>query len=124
MVSSARARVLVALFYLAIISYLFFLPGSAFPKNNWFSKVYFDKWVHIGFFFVLVVLWLWALNLFKKAMFILLIVCAAMYGLAVELVQDQFIPNRSFDVGDWMADMAGAFAGLWFWKGYIKNRPL
>jgi hypothetical protein len=60
--SSRSGRIATALLYFAVISFLFCLPGSAFPKNNWLSKVHFDKWVHIGFFALLLVLWLWALH--------------------------------------------------------------
>ena len=109
-----------ALLYFAVISFLFCLPGSAFPKNNWLSKVHFDKWVHIGFFALLLVLWLWALTPRTKGILGLL-VAALLYGLLVELVQDRFIPNREMDMGDWAADVAGSFGGLWFWSRYIKK---
>jgi VanZ family protein len=121
--SSRSGRIATALLYFAVISFLFCLPGSAFPKNNWLSKVHFDKWVHIGFFALLVVLWLWALAPGKRGI-VWLLLAAALYGLCVEVVQDRFIPNRSLDIGDWAADVAGSFAGLWFWNRYIKNRPL
>lgn len=81
-----RSRVLLASVYLIIISALFCLPGSALPKADWLSKIYFDKWVHIGFFFVLIIIWLWALQLFKKAI-VFLLIAAAIYGLTVEIVQ-------------------------------------
>ncbi|HUQ97705.1 MAG TPA: VanZ family protein [Chitinophagaceae bacterium] len=121
MILSARIRLSLALLYFLIISFLFCLPGSVLPKEDWLSKIYFDKWVHIGFFAVLVVLWLWALLPSKKVLVWLLLAAAAVYGITVEIVQDQFIPNRSFDIGDWMADMTGSFIGLWFWNRYIKK---
>ena len=120
MITVASGRIALALFYLIFISVLFCLPGSALPKATWLSKVHFDKWVHAGFFFVLIVVWLWALKLFHKPMPVV-VLGAALYGLIVELTQHYFIPNRSFDAGDWMADMAGACVGLWFWKRYIKK---
>ena len=120
MLISARIRILLAIVYFLIITFLFCLPGSALPKSNWFSKVYFDKWVHIGFFVVLLLLWLWALMPARRGM-IGIVVAAAVYGITVEIVQDQFIPNRSFDLGDWVADMTGSFLGLWVWYRYIKK---
>ena len=123
MVWSARMRLLAALIYLFFISVLFFLPGSVLPEENWLSKIYFDKWVHIGLFAVLLVLWLWVLDPGKIGVRRLLLAAAA-YGIVVELIQYQFIPNRSFDMFDWVADMTGSFAGIWFWGRYIKNRPL
>jgi VanZ family protein len=34
------------------------------------------------------------------------------YGIAIEFIQKYFIPNRSFDLGDIMADMVGISLGL------------
>lgn len=109
-----------ACIYFIVISVLFFLPGSVLPKEDWLSKIYFDKWVHTGFFAVLVMLWLWVLMPEKKGV-IWLIAAAALYGISVEIIQDRFIPNRSFDLGDWIADMTGSFLGLWLWHRYIKK---
>ncbi len=47
---------------------------------------------------------------------------AAFYGIGVETVQDQFIANRSFDIGDWIADMIGAVAGIWVWRWGQQNK--
>ncbi|MGV3657721.1 MAG: VanZ family protein [Chitinophagaceae bacterium] len=131
MLPSKKARITIAIVYLLIISALFCLPGSAFPKNNWLSKIGFDKWVHIGFFAVLIILWNWAANSTKRSYTILIMASAITYGLLVEYVQHNFIPNRGFDIGDWIADIAGSFAGLWLWTAYLrnwwgiqKNRPL
>lgn len=99
------------------------LPGSAFPTNNWFSKVYFDKWVHIGFFTALVFLLLSVVKRFVSDKW-KPILLAALYGLLIELIQHFFIANRAFDAGDWIADMAGAFLGLGLWSWtYRKNKP-
>jgi VanZ family protein len=118
-----RVRFILALLYVTFISVMFFLPGSAFPKETWLSKIYFDKWVHIGFFLVLLLLWLWALLPSRLGTYWLLAI-AAVYGISVEIVQDQFVSNRSFDLGDWVADMTGALVAVWLWGRYRKNRPL
>jgi VanZ family protein len=104
------------IFYWLFISWLFMLPGSALPTNNWFSKVYFDKWVHIGFFIALVFLLLSAIKRFVQIRWMPMGI-AISYGFIIELIQHFFIPNRAFDLGDWIADTAGAFLGLglWFW---------
>jgi uncharacterized protein YfiM (DUF2279 family) len=44
----------------------------------------------------------------------------AIYGLLIEIIQDQYITNRSFDWGDWFADMAGSITGILLWR-YIKK---
>ena len=111
--------------WLLFITILFFLPGSSFPKQNWFSKIYIDKWVHTGVFAVLLFLWRSAFELQLKYYHLLLLIFALLYGFTVELVQKQWVPNRDFDLYDIMADMAGAILGLvvWFWFNK-KNRPL
>ena len=121
MLQQQRTRLTVAITYLLIISVLFCLPGSAFPKNNWLSDIYFDKWVHIGFFALLIILWNWAANSTDRQYTTIIMMAAAAYGLLVEFVQHNFIPNRGFDVGDWIADIAGSLLGLWFWNRYIKK---
>jgi VanZ family protein len=115
-----RVRFILALLYVTFISVMFFLPGSAFPKETWLSKIYFDKWVHIGFFLVLLLLWLWALLPSRLGTYWLLAI-AAVYGISVEIVQDQFVSNRSFDLGDWVADMTGALVAVWLWGRYRKK---
>ncbi|HUC81794.1 MAG TPA: VanZ family protein [Flavisolibacter sp.] len=109
-----------AIAWLLVISVLFFLPGSALPKETWLNDIQFDKWVHFGFFALLLFLWRFFLPAAKKYSWFLLL-GALFYGLGVELVQHYLIANRSFDMGDVAADMAGAVAGILFWQGYIKK---
>jgi len=44
------------------------------------------------------------------------------YGIVMEFIQKYFIPNRSFDIGDIIADAAGSLLGLIYsaWR-YIKK---
>ncbi len=119
---SKNRRWLILFLYFIFISILFFLPGSAFPKTNWLSKIWFDKWVHIGLFAVLNFLTCWAFAINSKQTIIIVLAIAALYGISVEFIQDQFVLNRSFDWGDWLADIAGSILGLFVWKqGYIKK---
>ncbi|MGJ7030732.1 VanZ family protein [Niabella hirudinis] len=107
-----------ALAYFILTIVLLTLPGSAFPKEDIFDQIYFDKWVHIGLFSLLVLLWnLW----FAKKMqlqnkptriFIIVSLLALGYGIIMEFVQKWYIPNRSFDLGDIIADGVGAVIGL------------
>src|SRR3954454_5356595 len=46
-----------AFIWLIITFILLVLPGSDIPKAPIFNLVYFDKWVHIGMFGVLMLLW-------------------------------------------------------------------
>ncbi|MGZ8557770.1 MAG: hypothetical protein ACXWWC_05535, partial [Chitinophagaceae bacterium] len=32
------------------------LPGSAFPDDGWLDKLWLDKWVHVGMFAIMTIL--------------------------------------------------------------------
>jgi VanZ family protein len=116
----------IAWFIISII--LLTLPGSSFPKENWFSKFELDKWVHIGMFAILVTLWCWAmLKIFSlstklRTIFIWIGLLCLIYGVGMEFLQKYFIPNRSFDAGDIIADAVGCTLGVFFSRTrYIKK---
>jgi hypothetical protein len=118
-----------AIFWLILSTILLTVPGSAFPKENWLDKIWFDKWVHIGIFSIMVVLWCWSVSQLlpkhKKLFlpFILIAIVFTGYGIAMEFVQQNFIKNRSFDTGDIIADAAGCVAGFIFsrWRFIPKQ---
>ena len=114
-------KLLLAVSVLIFFSFLFCLPGSAIPKDDWLDAIWADKWVHIGIFTVLIFLWCRALEITALNVFVGVIIVAVLYGLMVEIVQDRFIPNRSFDLTDLVADFIGSLIGLWLWIRYIKK---
>jgi VanZ family protein len=107
-----------------MMSALFVLPGSSLPKTDWLAKIQLDKIVHFVLFFILSFLFLKGLMIEKKIQILLLLACSSVYGATVEVIQHQFIANRSFDGGDILANMAGAIAGVLAGLRYIKNKPL
>ena len=114
--------------WLLISTFLLTIPGSAFPKENWLEKLWVDKWVHLGMFSIMVFLWCWATMKIpqaaaqRKKTFIIIACVALVYGGAMEFVQHYLIPNRSFDIGDIIADAVGCAIGLLFsWQRYIKK---
>ena len=123
-----KPSVLPGILWLIISTVLLTLPGSALPKEDFFDKVYFDKWVHIGMFAIMVVLWCWAMlkkytapGSLKRIFFFMALIWLS-YGIVMEFVQLFFIKNRSFDIGDIAADAVGSFAGLFYsMKRYIKK---
>jgi VanZ family protein len=102
--------------WLLLITYLFLLPGSSFRTDDWMSKVQLDKWIHIFFFLVLVLLWSKGLKLGNRSELAGLVAVCAVYGIMIEIIQFRFVPNRSFDLLDIVADVLGAIAGAWLWK--------
>ncbi|RYZ59674.1 MAG: VanZ family protein [Chitinophagaceae bacterium] len=113
----ARIRLLPFL-WLFVITVLFLLPGSALPKSEMIIP-HFDKYVHFGFFAVLLFLWRFQFSAALRVS-VLLLVMAFVYGMGIEVIQHYLIANRSFDMGDVWADMAGAVAGVLAWV-YIKK---
>lgn len=113
-------------FFISIV--LLTLPGSSFPKEDLLDKLWFDKWIHIAMFGIMAVLFCWGLSkqeIFPKKIkshFILVGIFCLLYGIAMEFVQKCWVPNRSFDIGDIIADGAGCAAGiLHSYKRYIKK---
>jgi hypothetical protein len=117
-----------AIFWFIISTILLTLPGSSLPKNDWLGKIWADKWVHIALFAIMAFLWCWAMlrkystNERLKIIFIQIGIAVLAYGIAMEFVQKYFIPNRSFDVGDIIADAAGCIGGVVYSiSRYIKK---
>lgn len=105
-----------AIAWFITLTILLCLPGSAFPQEDWLDKIWFDKWVHFGLFAGMVVLFCGPRSPMAgyagwKKWFLFTAIIAADYGILMEFVQRYLIPNRSFDMGDIVADMAGAAAG-------------
>ncbi|HEY0434756.1 MAG TPA: VanZ family protein, partial [Chitinophagaceae bacterium] len=92
--------------WLAVTTVLLCLPGSVLPKAGWFDKIWLDKFIHIGLFGTLCWLccrtaWLFSKN---KSSFLAAVVLCIVYGAVMEFVQKYFIPNRSFEIKDIIAD--------------------
>jgi len=117
-----------AICWLIISTVLLTIPGSSFPKKNWLGTIWIDKWVHIGIFTIMSVLWCRAIlqkHYEKKRLkniFWGLGIIWLSYGIGMEFVQKYYIPNRSFDMGDIIADAAGCTIGVVYSiRRYIKN---
>jgi hypothetical protein len=114
-----------AVLWFILITILFVLPGSEFPEEDWFHRVYLDKWVHSGFFFLLV--YLFAVPLIGRGInnsakwLFRITMLAIVYGIIIEFIQKWWIPGRSFDVTDMIFDIIGASAG-WLWSKRLTGR--
>ena len=57
-----------------------------------------------------------------KKGFIVIALLALAYGIGMEFVQKYFVLNRSFDVGDILADAGGCAVGWFFsYRSFIKK---
>jgi len=114
------STIVFAVIWLLLVTGLLCTPGAKLPKITWGDKIWFDKWVHIFLFMILVILWSKAYSHDKKILtdrrkvFFKIMVVGSFYGIAMELVQKYFIPFRSFDLGDIIADGVGCVAGYFF----------
>jgi VanZ family protein len=108
-----------AIIWFVFITILFVLPGSDFPDEDWFHKIYLDKWVHSGFFFLLVYLFEmpFILEDASASKWLVRITAAAiLYGIAIEFIQKWWVPGRSFDVIDMIFDSIGSIAAFYYGK--------
>ena len=111
-----------AIIWLVLSTIAFCLPGSALPKNDWFDVIHLDKWIHVGLFTVMILLW--CLPLLYKSLipstltrlFLWISVAFFCYGILMEFIQYFFVPNRSFDFLDIASDAAGCLVGFLFVK--------
>lgn len=96
------------------------LPGTSFPKSHLFDIPYFDKWVHIVMFGLLCSLFslpikdLLISNSQKRNWFLSIPLIGIGYGISMEFVQKYWIPNRSFEVMDILADSVGCLLAFVF----------
>jgi VanZ family protein len=123
-----RIFFILALSWFILTIILLILPGSVLPKAVWLDKIWADKWVHIFLFGMLVILWcryFYKMSFEKKDLkkiFLWLMLSGVLYGVIMEFVQKYFVPNRSFDLGDIIADAIGSLSGFFYSiRQYIKK---
>jgi VanZ family protein len=111
-----------------LVNLLCFMPGSELPvASDWMSRIYFDKWVHVGLFTVLAFLFMYPVlrtsweNPVKRNYFLKIALAASLWGLVIEFIQKFYISGRSFDLYDWLCDSAGALIALLFTR-WLLNR--
>lgn len=102
------------------ITLLFVLPG---PKEMAIPIPYLDKVVHFCLHGLFVFLWLRCF--FKKRstinISIILVVLCMGYGIAIEVVQQHYIENRSGNVWDVFANMLGTLSGWFVFRKSLKT---
>lgn len=109
---------------LLVITVLLLMPSSDLPQNPFFELIYFDKWVHVGLFAMLMFLWgipgtRYVMNL-KKHLLLIALLCV-LYGIVMEYAQQTLTEDRSFDPIDMIADTAGVALGYVGLKMYKKK---
>lgn len=109
-----------AIIWFLITIVLFTLPPSRLPDDEIFKIPQQDKIIHFIIFLSLVYLFSWPLTkstlttLQKRSWYITIALYALVYGIAIEFIQKYFVPNRSYDGWDILADAVGCLAGCIF----------
>ncbi len=105
------------LFFLFTL-FLFTLPGDALPSSGWLKIPNKDKIVHYCLFFLVCHFFSLPVkytSATKSAAFNWLVIISLLaigYGIAIEFVQKWWIPNRSFELWDIVADSTGSIAAF------------
>ena len=122
------STIIFATIWLLLITTLLCIPGTKFPKATWEDKIWLDKWIHVFLFMVLVILWSKAYSDKKnirnntRKIFFQIMILGFLYGILMEIVQEYFILNRSFERIDILADGTGCFIGyLISIKRFLKS---
>jgi VanZ family protein len=104
-----------AVIWFIIANILFLMPGPDVPSVPFLEKIYFDKWVHAGIFFWLVVLTAYPFMKVGRATKKLLIkisIAFVFYGVLIEFLQKYVAFERDYDVNDMIADAVGCALGF------------
>jgi len=110
-------RYTLSFIYLVIIVLLSLLPTSDFPDVPFFSGE--DKYIHICMYLGLGFLACWSLDFRDKERLpsiILLLAGVFMWGVLMEVLQRLMSNERGMEMLDMLANLAGAIAGLIFYK--------
>ena len=113
-----------------VVLTLICIPGYDLPKvDNWMIQINYDKLIHVGIFAVLAFLFMQPLtksSLSKKQQwqyFIKIALATVVWGYTTEVIQKFFIPGRSYDLTDWLADSIGGIIAMIFCKLYFLKSP-
>jgi VanZ family protein len=104
------------------------MPSQAIPEFHWFDLVAFDKWVHAGIFFILVInlrrsLFLTSSVVSKNALYIVLS-ASILYGGFLELMQFFIFSSRSGEWSDFFANTFGCVTAYYLFPAIIKKFPI
>jgi VanZ family protein len=114
----------IAWFFLVLT--LVCIPGYDLPKaDNWMIQLNYDKLIHVGIFAVLAYLFMYpivksAISKKEKWHYCIKIALATVvWGYTTEVIQKFFVPGRSYDLTDWLADSIGGLIAMIFCKIYF-----
>ena len=123
------------IFEFVLIFILLSMPGSDIQGTSWISIIlnlpFADKIIHIGLFGSLALSLFFHFEQYSNISFrstrtkALSLIACILYGIGMEFYQKYFVPSRSLDVIDMLADAMGALLALPFFnmvKHYIQPK--
>ncbi|HEY8388277.1 MAG TPA: VanZ family protein [Parasegetibacter sp.] len=111
-----------------LIIVLLSIPGNELPDAGPFTNLMLDKWAHIFLFLILTALFCYPLKSrvtkLRTRFMVRIVIVSSIFGIIMEFVQHYFVPKRSFELGDIVADIVGAVAGFLIMRKYFhKVKP-
>ena len=116
-----------AMLWALLILILCGMPGKDIPHISFLELLSFDKFVHAGIFFVLVLLMVRGLTLqitfsgIKNNAKLFSFGFCVIYGGSLEIMQGTIFQDRSADVFDFIANSFGATLGLLLYNSMEKK---
>jgi VanZ family protein len=122
-------RLLPGILWFLFILYLLTIPGKDLPEVSWMDYIHGDKLIHMFLFFMLTFLFYWGIvsskpRVYSRKLVLVIAILGLLYGIALEFVQKYWIPNRSFDGWDIVADGIGSFLPLLLAKSIFGKLKL
>lgn len=115
-----------AIFWWLFVLVLICTPGKDLPRlGSWTEIISLDKIIHVlvfgamALFFMMPFAQRISSAQAKKNLFLKLAIATALWGLTTEFIQRFWIPGRSFDLYDVVADSIGAFTAYFYAKKYL-----
>jgi VanZ family protein len=120
-------RFIPAVIWFLIVLVLMCTPRKDLPDTKLLKIIFLDKAVHFACFALLVILFYYPAGKTDAApgtkldYLTRLAIAGILWGITTELIQKFFIPGRSFDWFDWLADSLGAIAAFVVVRWRIKK---
>ena len=111
-----------------IIFVLCSVPGDSLPQTSMIEIPYFDKMDHFGLFFIMGIFLIAELRyqtkLSRISIALITFLVIAIYGGAIEILQEHYFIGRSGDFWDLCADVAGGVTSVFMFPFLKKQKDL
>ena len=112
---SQLIKIIGTLFVLSVLTYLHFMTP---PSIAIVEIIGVDKLAHLLLFFFTMI---WFVNITPKPYWNVVGCLLVFFGLVLEWLQMQFLPERSFEWLDWFADFLGVVVCIYLWH-FLMNK--